>query len=68
MTLVKAMTSGFPKSQRAGFWQQKTSALGKPDVDLFISRTDRHAIDRHDLPPSNQGRSDGGISVYIPPK
>jgi len=26
--------------QRAGFLQQKTSALGKTDVDLFIARTD----------------------------
>ena len=30
--------------------QQKTSALGKPTVDLFIARTDT----RHDLPPTNQ--------------
>jgi len=35
-------------SKRAGL--QKTSALGKPDVDLFIARTDT----RHDLPPTNQ--------------
>jgi len=25
--------------------QHKTSALSKPDVDLFIARTDRHATD-----------------------
>jgi len=25
--------------------QQKTSALEKPDVDLFITRTDRYATD-----------------------
>jgi len=29
--------------------QQKTSALGELDVDLFIAGTDRH-----DLPPTNQ--------------
>ena len=37
-------------SQRAGFLQQqKTSALGKPDVDLFMARTDSH-----DLPTTNR--------------
>ena len=40
---------------------QKTSASGKPDADLFIARTDRHATrDRHDLSSTNQpaGQSD----------
>ena len=49
MTLVKAMTSGFLNAlvfcSRKPF-PQKTIALGKPDVDLFITRTDtRHATD-----------------------
>ena len=41
-------------SQRAGYLQQqqqKTIALGKPDVDLFIARTyTRHATDTTYLP------------------
>jgi len=55
MTLVKAMTSGFPNAlvfccccsstaaaAAALQQQQKTRELGKPDVDLFIAWTDRH--------------------------
>jgi len=40
--------------------QQKTSALGKPDVDLFIARTDT----RHDLPPTNQPASQSDIDGH----
>jgi len=35
-------------SKRDGFLLQKTSALGKPDVNLFIARTDT----QHNLPPA----------------
>jgi len=45
MTLVKAMTSGFPNALVFCC----SSALRKPDIDLFTARTDRH-----DLPPTNQ--------------
>jgi len=38
MTLVNVVT----------WQQQKTSALGKPDVNLFTARTDRHATNTSD--------------------
>ena len=42
-------------SQRAGFLQQqKNSALGKPDVDLFIARTNRHVTDTTNHQPTSQ--------------
>ena len=34
--------------------QQKTSALGKPDVDLFIARTERHETDTTYHQPTSQ--------------
>ena len=52
-----ACTHGAQLSAGSARMQQKTSALGKPDADLFITRTDRRKPDKVTVPSWKLGNT-----------